>query len=335
MAILAGGLLVLPPEPEIITPPTVAYREDVGTITASWIDPTGVEWPLSMTSEEIGWFTMNGPAGWGSTPIEIVTDALPRGGEQVRYIRAKPRRIQWPIYVFGNDHLQYVDRNRRITRAFTMTTQRNQHGYLRVQRPDGRYREIACYYEQGFEGDAEHGHLWSRYVVTLYCPDGYWLSDRSIQASREFVGTDEDPDPNPSFYSPFMRLTSSRLVSPGGGGEESETEILNPGEVESWPEWLITGPMTSMVAENLTLGSRFAITYTLTAGQTIRITTNRPMVRGPGDANLSKYIDWFNPVRGAELWPLLDGSNNIRFQVDGAGLGSQVSMSFTPRHETA
>lgn len=334
MAILAGGLLVTAPEPEIITPPTVAYREDVGTMTASWIDPTGTEWPLSMTAEEIGWFTMSGPAGWGATPIEIVSDALPRGGEQVRYIRSKPRRIQWPIYVFGADHLQYVERNRRITRAFTMTTQRQANGWLRVQRPDGRYRQIACYYEQGFEGDAEHGQLWSRYVVTLYCPDGYWMSDREVRAARQFAGGGES-DPTPSFYSPFMRVTSSKLLSPGGSGEASTTQIVNTGDVEAWPEWLITGPMSAVTAENLTLGSRFAITYTLTAGQSIRITTNRPTVRGPGDVNLSRYVDWFNPTQGAELWPLVDGGNDIRFQVDGAGPGTEIAMTFTPRHETA
>ena len=337
MAILAGGLLVLPPEPEIITPPSVAYREDVGTLTASWIDPTGVEWPLSMTDEQIGWFTMNGPAGWGAVPIEIVTDELSRGGEQVRFIRTKPRRMQWPVYVWGEDHLQYVERSRRITRAFTMTTQRKAPGYIKIERPDGRYRLIACYYEQGFEGEAEHGHLWSKHVLQLYCPDGYWASDRSILAERSFVGPTDpgDPEAPATFYTPFMFLTSSQVIGEGGGSDPAETSILNPGEVDAWPTWVITGPMTRVEAENLTLGLRFAVEYTLTAGQTIHITTSRPSVRGPGDANLSEYVDWFNVAGGAYLWPLTDGENQIRFQVDGAGEGTQIAMTFTPRHETA
>lgn len=336
MAILAGGLLVLPDEPEIITPPSVAYREDVGTITASWIDPTGVEWPLSVTADDLGWFTMKGPAGWGATPIELVTDPLARGGEQVRFIRSKPRRIQWPLYVFGDDHMQYVERNRRITRAFTMTTQRRAPGYLRIQRPDGRYRQIACYYEQGFEGEAEHGHLWSKYVLQLYCPDGYWSGDRNIVAERTFVGETDPGDPGApaTFYTPFMRLTSSQIVPPSGG-EIGNTSISNPGDVDAWPSWLITGPSTYIEAENLTLGLRFAIQHTLTAGQTISITTNRPSVRGPGDENLADDVDWFNVAGGAYLWPLTDGNNDIRFQVDGAGDGTKIAMTFTPRHETA
>lgn len=337
MAILAGGLLVIPEEPEIITPPSVAYREDVGTLTASWVDPTGVEWPLSVSADDLGWFTMNGPAGWGATPIELVTDALSRGGEQVRFIRAKPRRIQWPLYVFGDDHMQYTERNRRIMRAFTMTTQRQAPGYLRIQRPDGRFRQIACYYEQGFEGEAEQGHLWSKYVLQLYCPDGYWAGDRNIVADRSFVGETAPGDPGTpaTFYTPFMRLTSSQIVSAGEGGELGNTTIANPGDVEAWPSWVITGPMTSMSARNITLGLRFGLVHTLTAGQTITITTNRPSVRGPGDENLSGEIDWFYVGGGAYLWPLEDGNNEIEFQVDGAGPGTKIAMTFTPRYEAA
>jgi hypothetical protein len=337
MAILAGGLLVVPEEPEIITPPTVAYREDVGTMTASWIDPTGIEWPLSTTDDELGWFTMNGPASWGAAPIELVTDELSRGGEQVRFIRNKPRRLQWPIYVFGDDHQQYIDRMRRIVRAFTMTSQRKSHGYLRIQRPDGRYREIACYYEQGFEGEAEQGHLWSKHVITLYCPDGYWSGDRPITAERSFTAPENPDVPGQpaSFYTRFMYVTSSQIVSAPGAGETANTEINNPGDVDAWPVWTITGPATKVTCVNATLGLRFAVTYTLTAGQSITITTNRPTVRGPGDANLSKYVDWFNVAGGAYLWPLTDGVNQILFQVDGAGTGTKIQMAFTPRHETA
>lgn len=336
MAILAGGLLVLPDAPvEPPTPPSIAYREDVGTITASWIDPDGTEWPLSTIDDDTGWFTMKGPASWGSTPIEIVTDALSRGGEQVRFIRSKPRRIQWPLYVFGDDHMQFVDRNRRIMRAFTMTTQRGIHGYLKVQRPDGRYRIIAAYYEEGFEGESDGGHLWSKYVITLYCPDGYWSGDRPVQAERSFtVETDPGTGVPKNFYTPFMYLTSSQVVYDEGGGQVGNTQILNDGDVESWPEWTITGPMTKATCQNLTLGLRFAVTHTLVAGQTLTIATNRPHVRGPGDANLSGKIDWFNPAGGAHLWPLADGLNDIRFVVDGAALGTKINMQFTPRYES-
>lgn len=327
MPILAGsGQVLIPDAPTQVALQPVARSAAVGSITATWIDPVGREWALSDTSEELGWFTTPGPAGWGSTPIELVTDPLPRGGEQIRFIRSKPRRMQWPIYIGGRDHQEYTARRRAITRAFTMTTQRMAPGYLKVARRDGDARLIACYFEQGLEGEAGQDWLSSRNAVQLYCPDGYWSASQPITMERTFTPQ------NTPFINPFMTVTSSRVLS--GGEGDPPTVVNNVGDVEAWPMWTLTGPMTKFTAENQTIGSRFALTYGLAAGQQVTITTNPPTVRGPGNANFARYIDWFNPD-GTELWPLLDGSNDIRFAVDGAGAGTKVQLSFTPRYETA
>ncbi|MER5608333.1 hypothetical protein AB0F93_00055 [Micromonospora tulbaghiae] len=310
--------------------PTPVWYEDAGTITATWIDPLGREWPLSDTSDELGWFTTQGPAGWGATPIELITDPLPRGGEQIRFIRSKPRRLQWPIYIGGRDHAEYTRRRREITRAFTMTKQRMTPGILRVARPGGAgtAREIACFYEQGLEGESGQDHLWSKPVIQLFCPDGYWSDTLPVPIEQGFTGG----DPPSSFFTPFISVASSR-VSSGGEGDDP-IEVLNAGDVDAWPTWLLTGPMSKFTAENLTIGSRFALEYPLGPGQQIAITTNRPTVRGPGDANFSRYVDWFNPL-GTELWPLVDGLNEIRFAVSGSASGTKARMEFTPRYETA
>lgn len=327
MPILAGaGQVLIPDEPTQVALQPAGRGVEVGSITATWIDPTGPEWALSDTSEELGWFTTSGPAGWGSTPIELVTDPLPRGGEQIRFIRSKPRRLQWPIYIGGRTHLEYTTRRRSITRAFTMTTQRMAPGYLKVARPGGEARLIACYYEQGLEGEAGQDWLSSRNVVQLYCPDGYWSDAQPVTVERTFAPQ------NTPFINPFMTVTSSRVLS--GQEGDAPTVIDNVGDVEAWPVWTLTGPMTKFTAENQTIGSRFALTYALAAGQQITITTNPPTVRGPGDANFSRYVDWFNPD-GTELWPLLDGPNDVSFVVEGAGSGTKVQLTFTPRYETA
>ncbi|MGK5677526.1 phage distal tail protein [Actinoplanes sp. URMC 104] len=312
---------------------TLYPDDDLGTMSATWIDPDGIEWPLS--NDELGWFTMSGPAGWGATPIEIVVDPLPRGGEQVRYIRQRPRRLQWPLYIGadeGGGHQNFVDKYRALMRAFTKTTQRGAPGWLVVSRPaTGRSRRIACYYEEGFDGAAGENHLWAKPVIGLYCPDGYWSGDTAVVERREFQATGTTPA---SFYSPFINVTSSRVVTDDGAGS-STTTLLNDGDVEAWPTWSITGPISELTAKNLTTGARFKLAYTLTAGQKITITTNRPTVRlAATGANLSKYIDWLNPA-GTELWPLVDGENDITFTALGAGTGTAVELAFTPRYETA
>lgn len=354
MPLLSGGLVVVTAPEDIATGPTVAYHETVGVPAFTWVDPDGREWPLSNTSDDLGWFTLMGPSGWGASPIEITTDSLPRGGEVVRAISRKPSTIQWPLEIFGRTHTEFVTRYRRISKAFKLTTVRQKPGVLRVQRPDGTIREIEAFYSDGLGGESEQNHLYARPVVTLFCPDGKWRASQPIVALRTFTPTvsgDAGGGSTPvTFYSPFISLSSSKVVggvdtgssSDGGGSSgasgtenpNSLTTINNPGDVEAWPVWTITGPMTQLRAWNDTLGSRFALTYKLTELQTITITTDRPTVRGPGDLNLSKYIDWFNTA-GTELFPLADGNNTIGLEVDGANTTTAVQLSFTPRYDNS
>lgn len=352
MPILSGGLVTEPIVEEVFTPETVAWSEDYGTIDATWIDPDGIEYPLSNTAEDSPWFTMNGPAGWGAGALELVTDPLPRGGEQVRFVRRQPRRIQWPIYI-GRDtsHDDFTDAYRQLVRGITKTAERQAPGRLRVARTGtGRWREIFCYYEQGLEGEAGENHRFAKPVVTFFCPDGFWSGDRPVNAFRTFAATTTGSGGGTgtpvtaNFFNPYMSIASSKVVSGGGGddtgggsggGETGAPTILNnPGDTYAWPVWTIRGPMTYFVAENRTVGTRFSIRYTLLEQQTITVYTNRPAVRGPGNANLTGKVDWFDPL-GCELWPLRDGDNQVSFRVDGAGTGTRVDLNFTPRYETA
>lgn len=333
MPILSGGLVTVEPVlddiPDAVQP---VWTEDYGNMSATWVDPTGVQWPLSNDGPSSPWFTVNGPAGWGAAPIELVTDPLPRGGEQVRYVRAQPRRIQWPLYIGSEiSHDAFVGYYRQLVEAITMTSEMQAPAWLRIARPNGRFRQIACYYEQGLEGENGENHRYAKPVVTLFCPDGFWSSDRPVVASRDFLPTGTGGTPS-TFFNKFITIGSSKVLT--GGDNDPPTVINNPGSVAAWPVWKITGPMAKLTARNDTTGTRFALTYNLAAGQSITITTNRPSVRGPGDANLARYVDWFNTA-GTELWPLVKGNNDIFFQIDGAAAGTHVEMSFTPRYQTA
>ena len=117
---------------------------DVGNIHATWTDPTGVEWPLTHTAPERGYFTTFGIAGWAATTYEITTDPMARGGESVRHIRAQPARLTWPLHVWGDTHQEFLQRYRDLRRAIMMTVHRNAPGVLTVSRPDGSGRTIEC-----------------------------------------------------------------------------------------------------------------------------------------------------------------------------------------------
>lgn len=333
MPILSGGLIAAPVDDPVDPGEQPIYHEaGYGNMAATWIDPDGTSWDLSNDQPESPWFTMDGPAGWQMPPVELVTDPLPRGGEQLRFVRMQPKTIHWPIYIGDqSSHENFTGYYRQLVKAIVLTAIDQKPGYLRVARPNGRYRQIACVYQEGLEGEAGENYKFAKPTVTFWCPDGFWSSDRATVAARDFVAAGAGGATS-SFYTPFMKVGSSKVLT--GSDTDPPTVISNPGDVMAWPTWKIVGPMTKLTARNDTTGGRFALTYNLAAGQTINITTNRPSVRGPGDAVLTKYVDWFNAA-GTELWPLQRGNNNVFFQIDGAGTGTHVEMSFVPRYATA
>lgn len=290
--------------------------DDVGNMTATWTDPAGVVWPLTDTSPDLGWFTTTGPSGWHATSYEIVTDPVPRGGENVRFIRAQPARIVWPIYVGGDTHLQWLERHRQIRKAFLSTLHTGIPGVLTVSRPDGAAREIACFYESGFEGQAGEGRLFSKDAITLFAPDGYWRDPVPETITRSYV-------PGTDFFNPFPMVSDSLVLG--------DTTVNNPGDVTAWPEWTITGPMTAMSATNVTTGQQFTLTYPLMAGEQITITTLQPTVRGPSGQNLAGSLNWPN----AYLWPLMPGDNSLILNVSGGLSGTVVQLDFHARYEGA
>jgi hypothetical protein len=290
--------------------------EDVGTITATWTDPDGTVWPLSDISDDVGWFTTKGPGGWNATTYEIVTDPLPRGGEQVRFVRAKPAVITWPLYVWGDTHLAYVQRHRQIRRAFTKTVHLGLPGVLTVARPDSSARTIEAFYQGGMEGETGEGHLYSTDAISLFCPDGYWRDVEPVTFSSTYTAGND-------FLSPYPSVSAGLSF-----GDET---VTNEGDVEAWPQWTITGPMTAVTATNLRSGYEFTLTYGLLAGEQVTISTDRPMVRGPAGQNLASSLDW----PAAYLWSLQPGDNDVIFNVSGAAAGTTIDLVFYPRYEGA
>lgn len=303
------------PEPATPDPSVpVAWTEDIGTISVTWTSPAGEVLQLSDNSDDAGWFTTFGVAGWGATPFEFVADGFSRGGEIVRFVRAQPARITWPLHVWGYTHQEFIDRYRKLRRAFLMTAHRGEPGWLTVARPDGSARKIAAFYEDGFGGEAGEMHRFANPVLTLYCPEGAWIDVDPTVFKRVFA-------PPVPFYSSFP------TVSPGS--VLGAADLDNDGDLTAWPTWKISGPMTSLTATNQTTSQAFTLTAALAAGQSITITTDRPTVRDQANHNIIGSINWPSAV----LWGLEPGVNNVAFQVAGAGAGTQIELAFNPRYE--
>jgi hypothetical protein len=288
---------------------------DVGTISATWTSPDGQIYQLSNTSEELGYFTTYGISGWGSTPFEYIADAAARGGEIVRFVRSNPSRITWPLHIWGDTHLEFIQRYRQLRRAFMMTAHRGEPAWLTVYRPDGSARKIAAFYEDGFGGEAGQMNISASPVLTLYCPDGAWVDLEETVVTRQYASGPSN------FFSPFLTVTNSSVLG--------LTDLDNTGDLPAWPTWTVSGPMTSLVATNLSTSQSFTLTQTLTLGQSVTITTDRPTVRDNADHNIIGSINW----PSATLWGLNTGVNSVNFAVTGAGAGTAIRLAYYPRYE--
>ncbi|MFE2747310.1 phage tail protein [Streptomyces scopuliridis] len=289
-------------------------------------------WPL--TDEAIGWFTLaDGVSGLDAAGYELTTDAHPRGGARLRYAQPLPRTIVWPLYVHGETHVEFIGRWRALVTAFTRTLRegpdgRRTPGWLEIERPDGSRRQIAVFYQQGFEkrGVKGSGIVSDAAAISLWCEDPFWRDPVEVSVHRE-AGELSD------FLVPFPTISSSQVLG--------ETVVTNPGDVVVWPTWTITGPASLITVTHEGTGESFSLDPgevghgNLLSGEQVTVSTDPPAVRyldgTPDGANWSGALNW----PGAVLWGLTPGDNAVTFQLDGSGPGSAVDLRFNPRHETA
>lgn len=314
----------------VITPPEEPpggggiVLPDLGRAVVTYYDPSGAVWPL--TSRTLGWWTLaEGVSGLGAAPYELTSDVHPRGGARLRHAQAQPRTIVWPLMVRGATHMQFVQRWRALAKAFTRTL-RDGPGILEIARPDGSRRQIAIHYQEGFEGRGTRGSGWilDTAVMSLWCEDPYWVDPVPVAVHRE-TGAGVD------FFEPYPSISSSQVLG--------ETIVQNPGDVDVWPQWVVTGPASLITFTREDTGDSFVLNPNaaaighgnLLAGQKVTIRTDPPQVRYQNGNNWIGGLNW----PAATLWGLPPGGTAVTFQLDGAGAGSAVDLTFNARYETA
>ncbi|MGW1039322.1 phage tail protein [Streptomyces sp. NPDC002547] len=309
-----------------VTPPPIEVPE-IGYASITYVDPTGRRWPMTDIAGE--WYTLaEGVSGLGATPYVLTSDPHPRGGERLRHVQPQARTIVWPVLVKGADHMRFTRNWRDLARAFTRTLRQvggvRTPGTLEVARPDGSARRIAVFYQGGWDGRGQTatGIDWDSAVVTLWCEDPYWVDVVPVRVHRE-TSTQGD------FLVPFPTVSSGQVLG--------ATTVDNPGDIEVWPTWQITGPAAAITFTREDTGDSFVLDMTATshgellAGETVTISTDPPRVRSSTNENLVDGLNWPEAI----LWSLPPGETPVTFQLDGAEAGSAVDLVFYPRYETA
>lgn len=272
-----------------------------------------------------GYEVLDGVLGLDMPPTTLYADAAPAlDGAIARGARYEPRDVFLPIFVQAQDRYTLRTRVQRLHRAFLTNVGGSPTPLaLQINQPDGTARTCKVLYAGGAEGNkgkGQFGITWQKIFVTLRAPDP-WLYALNAIATTFSQGSGTN-------FFPLLpiHLNSNRLGT---------VTINNPGDVDSYPTWVWTGPGTALTLTNVLTGRSIVLTKTLgtsgTGADVVTIVTRRgaqQIVDGAG-TNLWAYAP------GADLWPLLPGPQTCTVSVAGATTATSVVLSYTPGYPSA
>lgn len=280
-----------------------------------WVSPTGDVLNL-MDIPNVG--IQPGRQGAFMPPVVRSEDVIPyQHGARVRYLSFGPRDIDLPLYISADTESLLRTKLRQILSIFNPL---DGEGKLRVTRPDGTKREINCRYHQGMqlvEDERSFGSVFAKCIVTFRCSDPLWYDATPL--SNSFSG---------GTTVAFFPITPIHLNSSGIFAVPAP--IINAGDLETWPVWVIQGPGSGIVLRNSGTGELIDLTgISLLVGESITIDTRegkRTVLKGDG-TNL-----YGSMLPGSSLWPIYKGSNSIQVDMTGTTAASRVTLTYYQRY---
>lgn len=280
----------------------------------TWIDSNGTEFEID---DEVNYTLLLGAKGFHMPPINTIEEEVPfQAGSMLRLAKVGAREIDVPIVVRGQDEIEVRNNIRQLLRMFNPL---KGDGRLQVTSYDGVQRELKCRYIGGLEIDEStgtYGNNWQKSILVLKAFDPFWYDSNTIVQTFK-------KDESPGLFFPILplRVASSTVFA--------DVEIDNTGDVEAWPEWIVTGPGENIVLRNLTTGDVTSITYTLEAGETITINT-KPFVKTVTKQDGTNLF--YTLSDSSSLWSLEEGSNSIQIEMADVTSESSVQLTYKNRY---
>lgn len=286
-----------------------------------WIEPNGTQHVLD---DPNGFYWTPGAAGMFMPPMQFQGQQIPlQPGEIPRLILAGPRDVLVPLLIKGISRSDFFNNLELMTRMF-YTTNPTSPGVLRRVTANGHTRDLQCFYADGATGDesVDHAGVVHMYlVVTLHASYPFWLD--SVPTTQIFTPSGEQN----FFQNPFFPLHLS------ASGQSSAFTIINTGDENAYPTWIIVGPATNPVLTNTyTAPNGIVLTKKLSLGITLASTDVLTIKTFPGQAAITKQdgSNQFGAVSDftSSLWPLVPGVNQCGIAMSGTSAGSQVTLSY-------
>lgn len=277
----------------------------------------------NLTSGANGIWTLPGVRGLDAPPFQLSYDEQPAlDGGNARHVRALTREVFLPLHLEAPDRPSLLALKRGLIASLNPT-----YGPARitVTEGDNTSRFLDAYYVSGAEGDEGQdvaGFTWLRMGLTFRAMDPYWYSGTTVV--RTFQSTAGELVP--FFSDPFLGLHINRTHS-----LNQETQLTVSGDVETWPEWIITGPIDSakFTRYDGATESSFELTTSLVSGDTVYIDTR------PGQKQVTHVESgdnlWDSLGPNPNLWAVKPGQNTIRIDLEGTNNNTSVRLTYRPR----
>ena len=228
--------------------PVIAYAQPAYVPPPPPIDPgwtplqiklygwDGSEWDL--TNYEGGVFLMPGVRGLGSLEHEDHADDYASiAGAYYRDYRGLTREVYLPLYLYHDgSSIEWM----QLDEAFWDVMSAGMLNRLEVTRPDGSKRNLWIRYAKGGEDEFSIDPTmfgWAKYGVYANAHQPYWEGE-TIEKPFQVVSS----GPTSFFGAGDVGGPPFYLQSPLA---TAGATIDNPGKVEAWPVWTLTGQLTS------------------------------------------------------------------------------------------
>jgi hypothetical protein len=297
------------------TEPPVDTAEQWAGLEVLWTDVTGRTWDLNSPDDGVI-LHQGGVRGLGMPPItRYNTQAPALPGSRWRGHRVAEREAFWPLFVWGDTSDEWLARDRAWWRGLRPDGL----GVWSIGTPDGQRRRLSLrYVEDGdpsFDVDPSVAG-WYVYGLTLVAEQPYWEGE-AVARTWETAST-----------SPWFSGAGGVVTISPGNTVDTAT-IDNPGDVEAWPIWTVTGPCST--ADLGIGGGHVALGAAVAGGASVVIDTRPDRMTATTDlgADISASVIWAPlPVPPAVGVP-------AAITLTGTGAGTRAGLSFTPLHYRA
>jgi len=269
---------------------------------------------IALTNEYSDFILTTGVLGFGIPPTKVRIAESASAGGVWRNTKRGVRDLDLPIVVMGTDRQDLETKLRRLS---NLLQDFNGPTKIRANYSDGTAFELAAHYVGG--GDVEYGDesngIRAKWVVSLQAPNPYWESVTPLNYTLQM-----------SAGRGLLRSTSLSKLHLSGQYGFGDVTLINPGDVVAYPNWLITGPCSSVsISAN---GVGFTYNEPIAEGDSILIDTFAGTVKDQDGVN--KYGSLASAPKFFTIKP---GAQTVTIAAPGAIEQTVIAGNFKPRRE--